>query len=216
MLFFRVFRTIKIKYLLLFICVLCTLSYELSLLILIYCVFYIYMCIFKVSVIIVFLLGLYNIKTTGIYIESDSNYKHVYMVSVQRSTTSLYCWSTWAYTVINIIIIFILYLLLYDILMLSLYHVILLASFLCRLYLLRNELFKFSLTLIVIFNYEYRCIHEGECIIMILWRCTGRGCICNYYVHLFLQYVLGTILMSIQFLVFFKKESMKHFKSVFH
>ena len=72
---------------------------------------------------------------------------------------------------------------------------------------MRNELFKFSLTLIVIFNYEYRCIHEGECIIMILWRCTGRGCICNYYVHLFLQYVLGTILMCIQFPVFFKKES---------
>ena len=207
MLFFRVFRMIKIKYLLLFICVLCTLSYELPVLISIYCVFYIYTCTFKVSAIIVFLLGLYYIKTTCIYIESDSNYKHVYMVSVQRSTTSLYCWSTWAHTVINIIIIFILYLLLYDILVLSLYHVILLVSFLCRLYPLQNELFKFSLTMIVIFNYEYRCIHEGECIIMILWWCTGRGYICNYYVHLFLQYVLGTILMSIQFPVFFKKES---------
>ena len=69
------------------------------------------------SAIILFLLGLYYIKTTCIYIESDSNYKHVYMVSVQRSTTSLYCWSSWAHTVINIIIIFILYLLLYDILL---------------------------------------------------------------------------------------------------
>ena len=91
--------------------------------------------------------------------------------------------------------------------MLSLYHVILLVSFLCRLYPLWNELFTFSLTLIVIFNYEYRCIHEGECIIMIMWRCTGRGCICNYYVNLFLQYVLGTILICIQFPVFFKKET---------
>ena len=79
MLFFRVFRTIKIKYLLLFICVLCTLSYELPFLILIYCVFYIYTCTIKVSAIIVFLLGLYYIKTACIYIESDSNYKHVYM-----------------------------------------------------------------------------------------------------------------------------------------
>ena len=52
---------------------------------------------------------------------------------------------------------------------------------------------------------ETESIHEGECIIMILWRCTGRGCICNYYVHLFLQYVLGTILMSIQFPGFFQK-----------
>ena len=197
----RVFRT-----LLLAIFVLCTLSYELPFLILIYCVFYIYTCTIKVSAIIVFLLGLYYIKTTCIYIESDSNYKHVYMVSVQRSTTSLYCWSTWAHTVINIIIIFILYLLLYDILVLSLYHVILLVSLLCRLHPLRNELFKFSLTLIVVFNYEYRCIHEGECIIMILWRCTGRGCICNYYVHLFLQYVLATILMCIQFPVFSKRK----------
>ena len=114
---FRVFRTFKIKYLFLSIFVFCTISYELPLLILIYCVFYIYTCTFKVSAIIVFLLGLYYIKTTCIYIESDSNYKHVYMVSVQRSTTSLYCWSSWVHTVINIIIIFILYLLLYDILL---------------------------------------------------------------------------------------------------
>ena len=61
MLFFRVLRTFKIKYLLLFICVLCTLSYELPFLILIYCVFYIYTCTIKVSAIIVFLLGLYYI-----------------------------------------------------------------------------------------------------------------------------------------------------------
>ena len=57
--------------------------------------------------------------------------------------------------------------------MLSLYHVILLVSFLCRLFPLWNELFQFSLTLIVVFNYEYRCIYEAEC--MILWRCAGGG-----------------------------------------
>ena len=52
LLFFRVFRTFKIKYLFLFICVLCTLSYELPFFILIYCVFYIYTCTIKVSGII--------------------------------------------------------------------------------------------------------------------------------------------------------------------
>ena len=202
MLFFRVFRTIKIKYLILFICVLHTLSYELSFLILVYCVLYIYTCTIEDSAKILFLLGLYNIKATCTCTASDYNYKHVYMVSVQRSMTSLYCWPTWAHTVINKIIKFILYPLLYDILVLCSYHVIFLVSFLCRLY-PRNELFQISLTLIVVYNYEYRCIYEGECSIPL--RCAGRGCICNYYVHVFLMFVLATIIMCIQFPFFFRK-----------
>ena len=39
--------------------------------------------------------------------------------------------------------------------MLSLYHVILLVSFLGGLFPLRNESFQFSLTLIVVFNYSF-------------------------------------------------------------
>ena len=132
----RVFKKMKMKYLLLFIYVLCTLSYELPSLILVYLVFYIYTCTTNVSAKIVFLIGLYYI---------------------------------------------------------------LLVSFLCRFFPMWSELFQFILTFIVVFNYEYGCIYEVEC--MILWRCAGGGCICNYYVHVILMHVLATMLLYL-----FKKE----------
>ena len=73
MLFFRVFRTIKIKYLILFICVLHTLSYELSFLILVYCVLYIYTCTIEDSAKILFVCLFVSSYSQGVeyWIKSD-------------------------------------------------------------------------------------------------------------------------------------------------